>query len=113
MNVFFVINNSEIVGLEDQLLGRVILTEKAELEAERTQLIMDVTANRRKMQELESNLLQKLTTIEGSLVEDVSLIQVLNVTKATATEVQGQIVIFLYLRKHHFLLLYCYFDGWC
>ncbi|XP_022821404.1 dynein heavy chain 8, axonemal-like [Spodoptera litura] len=80
-----------IQGLEDQLLGRVILTEKAELEAERTQLIMDVTANRRKMQELESNLLQKLTTIEGSLVEDVSLIQVLNVTKATATEVKEKL----------------------
>ncbi|XP_037867099.1 dynein axonemal heavy chain 8 isoform X4 [Bombyx mori] len=73
-------------GLEDQLLGRVILTEKAEMEAERTQLIMDVTANRRKMQELEANLLHKLTTIQGSLVEDVSLIQVLNITKSTATE---------------------------
>ncbi|XP_072937033.1 dynein axonemal heavy chain 8 [Epargyreus clarus] len=78
-------------GLEDQLLGRVILTEKAEMEAERTQLIMDVTANRRKMQELEANLLHKLTTIQGSLVEDVSLIQVLNVTKATATEVREKL----------------------
>lgn len=63
------------------------MTEKNELEAERTQLIMDVTSNRRKMKELEANLLHKLTTIQGSLVEDVSLIQVLNVTKITATEV--------------------------
>ncbi|XP_052742928.1 dynein axonemal heavy chain 8 [Bicyclus anynana] len=78
-------------GLEDQLLGRVILTEKAEMEAERTQLIMDVTANRRKMQELEANLLHKLTTIQGSLVEDVSLIQVLNITKSTATEVKEKL----------------------
>ncbi|KAJ8736206.1 hypothetical protein PYW08_006862 [Mythimna loreyi] len=78
-------------GLEDQLLGRVILTEKADMEAERIQLIMDVTANRRKMQELEANLLHKLTTIQGSLVEDVSLIQVLNVTKATATEVKEKL----------------------
>lgn len=75
--------------MEDQLLGRVILTEKAELESERTQLIMDVTSNRRKMQELEANLLHKLTTIQGSLVEDVTLIQVLNVTKTTATEVSN------------------------
>ncbi|XP_075973556.1 dynein heavy chain 8, axonemal kl-3 [Anticarsia gemmatalis] len=78
-------------GLEDQLLGRVILTEKAEMEAERTQLIMDVTANRRKMQELEANLLHKLTTIQGSLVEDVTLIQVLNITKATATDVKEKL----------------------
>ncbi|XP_026319440.1 dynein heavy chain 8, axonemal-like [Hyposmocoma kahamanoa] len=78
-------------GLEDQLLGRVIMTEKSELESERTQLIMEVTANRRKMQELEANLLHKLTTIQGSLVEDVSLIQVLNITKATATDVREKL----------------------
>lgn len=51
-------------GLEDQLLGRVILTEKKELETERTQLISDVTANKRKIKELEANLLHKLTTVQ-------------------------------------------------
>lgn len=52
------------IGLEDQLLGRVILTEKKELETEKTQLIADVTANNRKIKELEANLLHKLTTVE-------------------------------------------------
>jgi len=49
--------------LEDQLLGRVILTEKKELETEKTQLIADVTANHRKIKELETNLLHKLGTV--------------------------------------------------
>jgi len=78
-------------GLEDQLLARVIQNEKAELEEERMALATEVSANKKKMKELEDNLLFKLVNTQGSLVEDESLIQVLQNTKVTAMDVNEKI----------------------
>ncbi|KAK4476180.1 hypothetical protein MN116_001394, partial [Schistosoma mekongi] len=78
-------------GLEEQLLGRVILSERHELEAQCVQLMIDVQLNKTKIKELEDNLLSRLASVQGSLVDDVDLIDVLSSTKATANDVSRKL----------------------
>lgn len=78
-------------GLVNQLLGRVTLKEKHKLEAERLKLVEDVTANKRKLQELEDNLLYKLSSTKSSLVDDDFMIGILSTTTQTAAEVSAKL----------------------
>jgi dynein heavy chain len=72
-----------LAGLEQQLLNRVVSMEREQLEIERSQLVAELTANRRKVRDLEAELLQRLSDATGSLVDDDELIEVLRVTKET------------------------------
>lgn len=128
-------------GLEDQLLNRLILKEKAELEEQRKALVRgrrrrgrvaaghalatalgrggmrratiltppppflrplalprpahpqveEVTAYKRKIKQLEDDLLFRLSNSTGNLLDDTELVDVLAVTKRTAQEVNERL----------------------
>jgi dynein heavy chain len=80
-----------MTGLEDQLLGRVILKEKKELESQRRELLLEVREMNIALKRLEDNLLDRLTTTAGSLLEDESIVNVLADTKATAAETRNKL----------------------
>ena len=65
--------------------------EKSDLETERIRLVEDVLENKATMKELEDSLLEKLNSVEGSIVDDEELIEVLQETKTTAFEVSKKL----------------------
>jgi len=78
-------------GLEDQLLARVVLQEKPELQEERTKLVQEVNAYKTKIMELQDDLLFRLANCSGSLLDDPEIIDVLNITKKTSADVQEKL----------------------
>merc|ERR1719197_1321029 len=78
-------------GLEQQLLGRVVQRERAELEEQRQKLVEEVNSNQKLLKGLEDDLLYRLASSTGNLLDDTSLIEVLQNTKTTAAEVSEKL----------------------
>jgi len=78
-------------GLEDQLLSIVVNHERPDLEQQRVQLVKDITDYKAKVAELEEQLLYKLANVEGNLLDDKDILDVLNNTKNTSTEVAAKL----------------------
>ncbi|XP_053341025.1 dynein axonemal heavy chain 2 [Clarias gariepinus] len=78
-------------GLEAQLLGIVVRKERPELEEQKDSLVINIAAGKRKLQELEDEILHLLNEATGSLLDDVQLVNTLQTSKVTATEVSEQL----------------------
>ncbi|CAH6786111.1 Dnah2 [Phodopus roborovskii] len=78
-------------GLEAQLLGIVVRKERPELEEQKDSLVINIAAGKRKLKELEDEILRLLNEATGSLLDDVQLVNTLQTSKVTATEVTEQL----------------------
>lgn len=75
------------LGLEDQLLGMVVAKENPELEKERTTLVIQSAQNKKELKEIESKILEVLSTSEGNLLEDETAVNILSSSKTLANEI--------------------------
>ena len=75
-------------GLEQQLLGRLISVEQKSLEDQLNQVKESVNLSKKTLAKLEDDLLQRLANAEGSLLDDVELIDVLGNIKTKSAEVK-------------------------
>ncbi|XP_061620043.1 LOW QUALITY PROTEIN: dynein axonemal heavy chain 2 [Phyllopteryx taeniolatus] len=78
-------------GLEAQLLGIVVRKERPDLEEQKDNLVMSIASGKRSLQELEDEILRLLNEASGSLLDDVQLVNTLQTSKVTATEVSEQL----------------------
>ena len=79
-------------GLEQQLLGRLISKEQKSLEDQLSQLQEEVTFNTKTLQTYEEQLLERLASATGSLLDDTELIDVLATIKTKSKEVNEKLV---------------------
>ncbi|KAJ3201941.1 Dynein heavy chain 7, axonemal [Entophlyctis luteolus] len=73
-------------GLEDQLLGIVVAKERPELEEEKTQLILQSAENKKKLKEIEDQILSILSSAEGNILQNETAIEVLSSSKVLSVE---------------------------
>jgi len=79
-------------GLEQQLLARLISKEQKILEDTLNQLQEDVTSNTKTLQSYEEQLLDRLANSQGSLLDDIELIEVLATIKVKSKEVNEKLI---------------------
>lgn len=74
-------------GLEDQLLATIVSEEEPELERTRNELVQSFNTYKIQLKELEDLLLERLSNAPADILSDIPLIEGLEATKQTATEI--------------------------
>jgi dynein heavy chain, axonemal len=78
-------------GLEAQLLGIVVQREQPALEEQSSELTVKVAAGTKKLVDLENEILRLLSASQGSLLDDVHLVNTLQQSKTISEEVTQQL----------------------
>merc|ERR550537_790783 len=79
-------------GLEDQILAMVVNVEKPELEQQKQELVRKQNEFKVTLAGLEDDLLAQLSAADpATILDNIALIEGLEVTKTTATEIQAQV----------------------
>ena len=77
-----------MIGLEEQLLGLVVAKEREDLGMQKAQIIKDNNDFNIKLKQLEDDLLYNLSNSQGDILEDIGLIEGLEQSKKTSTEIK-------------------------
>jgi len=80
------------VGLCDQLLGDVVKKERPEIDAKRSELVIQMAADNRELKNIENTILRLLSESTGNILDDVVLIDTLESSKKTSNVIKERVV---------------------
>jgi dynein heavy chain len=79
-------------GLEEQLLGDVVIKEKPEVEAQRDKIVIQMAADKKTLKEIETTILKMLSeSTEEQILDEDTLINKLEESAITSTEINERI----------------------
>ncbi|XP_062848433.1 dynein axonemal heavy chain 11 [Trichomycterus rosablanca] len=79
-------------GLEERLLGEVVSHERPDLESMKLELSTQQNLCQIQLKELEDELLNRLSAVEGNFLQDPALVEQLEQTKSTAAHIQHKVL---------------------
>lgn len=80
-------------GLEAQLLGITVQLEEPALEEQKSDLVVRVAVAKKKLFDLENEILRLLSAAKGSLLDDETMVNTLNASKVTSEEVTSRLLV--------------------
>jgi dynein heavy chain len=80
-------------GLEEQLLSLIVKKERYDLEEQKQHLISKTAQGKNQLEELQESILKMLSTLEGSLLDNDTIVGVLHDSKSTAESISEQLAI--------------------
>merc|ERR1712054_469053 len=72
------------IGLQDQLLGVVVNNERPDVEERKVALMLGIAADKKKLTDIQNEILRSLSASEGNILDDAELIDTLANAKVTA-----------------------------
>jgi len=75
-------------GLQDQLLALVVMQERPDLEEQRSQIVVGVAQMKHELKEIQDRILMKLSSSEGSPLDDLDFIITLEASKVKSGDIK-------------------------
>ena len=78
-------------GLEDQLLGDVVLQERPDVSERKNKLVLSMSADAKQLKKVQDEILRMLSESEGNILDDHALVETLDKSKVVSNAIKERL----------------------